>query len=657
MNGQPEARRDHELPKWQYHAPDPQQHRHLEGETVMSFPPLDGPHALDVGEYSRSNVTNVDMNEKGRAYFDLGLRSMLSYQHEIASKCFLASLEYSPHCALAHGLLALCHAPNYNFKGQPYYCSANHYEDIDKHDLLCLFPSQQVAERHSKLAMEKVEEIRKLHRSTISKRKGKKGKKGAKKSEVAVDNKDTPSKITDMEVQWLAAIRILTCCPGVNPDLSDETVGRPYAEAMRKVYQKHNDDPDITYCFVEALVVPNAWNLYEYPSGNPLSADVVETRDVLERALALHPQHAGLCHLYVHLMEMSAQPEKALSACAPLRDQIPHAGHLIHMPTHIDVLVGDYESCVKYNQAAVLADRHVMQCSPSTAGKESFYFGYIVHNYHMATYGAILGGMEGKAIEVAKELIGIVNEEMLTEFPDLAAYLESYSALDVHVMIRFGRWKQILEIELPKDQRLMLYRSASTRFARALAYAATGNIVEANKEADHFDNLRKDEEANFRILHNNTISDLFAVDAVMMRGEIAYREGKYDGAFALLRKAVDMQDNLNYDEPWGIMQPFRHALGGLLLEQGHAEEAAQVFRKDLVFHPKNPWALVGLIQCLKQIEGIHSCCSSKCSANDVTAEIANLEQELRRTKESEWADYDVVVACECCQHPDTKDKA
>jgi hypothetical protein len=145
------------------------------------------------------------------------------------------------------------------------------------------------------------------------------------------DSNYKPDMISDIETQWLVAIRVLTGCPGVDPGLSYETVGRPFADAMRKVYQNFPKDPDIAYCFAESLMVLNAWQLYEYPSGKPVSPDVVETRAVLETSLKLHTHHAGLCHMYVHLSEMSAHPELALVACAPLRDQFPAAGHLIHM--------------------------------------------------------------------------------------------------------------------------------------------------------------------------------------------------------------------------------------------------------------------------------------------------------------------------------------
>jgi tetratricopeptide (TPR) repeat protein len=268
----------------------------------------------------------------------------------------------------------------------------------------------------------------------------------------------------------------------------------------------------------------------------------------------------------------------------------------------------------------------------------------------MAVYGAILGGMEGIGMQVARELNELVNETMFREYPNLVAYLEAYSALDIHVMIRFGRWEELLLVEMPQDKALMLFRASSIYYGRALALAMTGNITEAKKEADRFDTLRKNHPAAAeRILHNNSIADLLAVDGAMMRGEIAYREGKHAEGLTVLRKAVDLQDNLNFDEPWGKMQPIRHALGGLLLEQGEVEESEAVFRIDLKLHPRNPWALVGLIRCLEWKQS-GRCCSSNLSRYD-TVEITQLRDQLRVQRQMEWADFDVVVACECCTHP------
>lgn len=316
------------------------------------------------------------------------------------------------------------------------------------------------------------------------------------------------------------------------------------------------------------------------------------------------------------------------------------------MSTHIDVLVGDYEQCVRDNCRAIVADMMCMKNSPDTAGTNSFYFGYIVHNYHFAVYGALLGAMEAKAMEIAQHLGEHLTEDLFSEYPDLTAYLESYAALEVHVLVRFGRWYEILDVRPPKNKHIMFSRAATIAFARSLAYANLGDTINAKKEADRFDSFRKDPIAKERILHNNFVKDLLDVDAPMLRGEIAYHEGRHEEGFKLLRRAVDLQDELNYDEPWGKMQPTRHALGGLLLERGHLAEATDVFHTDLKFHPKNPFACVGLIQSL---EGqLRSGLLQKDDHKRIVTEVRDLQETLKAQRNSEWADFDVRVSCACC---------
>mmetsp|Transcript_5397 Transcript_5397/g.11551 ORF Transcript_5397/g.11551 Transcript_5397/m.11551 type:complete len:716 (+) Transcript_5397:202-2349(+) len=663
--------------------------------TGSDGPPADeelGPLSMNLGSYSCKFVSNIpatsDNNDPSnpRTYFDLGLRHFFAYHHEEAYKCFLACIALAPDCAFAHGMVALCHGPNYNFKGEAYYESTNHAEEEanvlrevgengSEEDIAImrrLYPSQQVASRHALLAIQKVQELKRRHRGfNKNSRSVKLGRK--RRSCPAEENDDqvsaansamtpTSQPISDIETQILSAIRTLTMYPGIHPELAEKTVGRPYSDALRKVHQRFPQDAEVSYFFAESLMVLNAWNLYEYPTGRPLSRDIGEIQVVLEEALVLHPDHAGICHLYVHLCEMSSHPEKALPACRALRTCFPDAGHLIHMPTHIDVLVGDYESCVQYNFSAIIADEKIMKISPDTAGTESFYFGYIVHNFHMLVYGAILGGMEGIGMEMAHKLNGYLNEDLFIQNPDLTAYLESYAALDIHIMVRFGRWEEILNMPFPKYPLLMLFRSAALHFARGLALANLGHVQEATKEANLFDDLRLHSSAGMRILHNNTVANLLAVDAPMLRGEIAYFSGNYDEAFSLLRRAVALQDGLNYDEPWGKMQPIRHALGGLLCKQGHFIEAEQVFRVDLRFHPANPWSLVGLIACLNgrlKVCEKKSCCHKKFEpaaplvGEDRDAaifEVKKLESLLEKKKKAMWVDFDVSVPCLCCKN-------
>jgi tetratricopeptide (TPR) repeat protein len=598
---------------------------------------------LDLSNYSRPYVTNCD--DIARQYFDQGLRLLLSYQHEWAAKCFLKCIHLSPDCALASALLAFSHGPNYNFRGAAYYELSYPVEvQADKDDYLSHpFPSQLVADKYSRNAIEKVQQLKRL-----SAREGL--------------MYGRPQAVTEVEESLIHAFRILASNPGMDAAEAEEKKDKPFASFMRQIYHKHREDPEVAYVYISAMMTIHAWNLFEYPTGKPQSSDIPEILQALENSLKIFPNHVGLCHMYVHICEMSSFPERSLRACEVLRSTFKEAGHLVHMPSHIDVLIGDYESCVKVNILGIFADKKAIKLSPETAGTTSFYFGYMVHNYHMLVYGSILGGFEKIAMEYSMELNSYVNEKLLTDRPDLAVYLESYGAMDVHVLVRFGRWKEILQLKFPKNKELMLYRSSSLYFARALAYANLNNIQAAKQEAKYYEILRAHPDAKNRVLHNNTVYDLLEVDSAMINGEIAYFERKYESAFGYLRDAVDLQDALNYDEPWGKMQPIRHALGGLLFEQGHLEEAEKVFREDLKRHPRNPWALNGLISCLESDRHHDSanCCfslskeRSKLMKNVVVltrkkSENDSLRKQLSEQRKCQWADYTIARPCACCK--------
>mmetsp|Transcript_17553 Transcript_17553/g.33287 ORF Transcript_17553/g.33287 Transcript_17553/m.33287 type:complete len:658 (+) Transcript_17553:72-2045(+) len=645
---------------------------------------------LDLGHYQRRNVSNL---VRGYDAFQQGLRLLLAFQHELASLYFMECTKLDPECALAHAMISYCHCPNYNFKGAEYYAYsmpeidevANsmqqavvtsldserrqelvvataasssstssethhhqqhntdwHHHDqhknqlsIDKTDHAAevmhveeentKYPCQLIADRHSRMAVEIVQHLT--------------GKQNA---------------IKDVEAKLIAAIRILTCNPGIDPEIAEEMNDVPFAETMEDVHSLYPDDAEVAYIYVSSIMTLHAWKLYEYPTGRPLSEDVLLVKDLLETSLRKHPTHLGLCHLYCHLCEMSSHPEDALVVCDVLRTYSPDAGHLVHMPTHIDVQVGDYEACVKWNAAAIKADKKLMQVASKMNNPLSFYFGYIVHDYHMYIYGCILGGYEKIAMDMASEINNFVNEGLFIQSPFLAAYLESYSAMEIDVMVRFGRWQEILKIQFPRNRTLMLYRTATLHFARAIAYANLGALDLAEEEARFYEDIRVIPEAKRRILHNNSVYDLLEVDSEMAQGEIAYFGGNYNEAWIHLRKAVDLQDQLSYDEPWGKMQPIRHALGGLLLKNGHVDDAEKVFREDLKQHPKNPWALSGLIRCLeKQMDSI----STKGlnimdkSQGDKMTEIYNLKMMYQHQRQSQWADFEITHACECCCHP------
>ena len=287
--------------------------------------------------------------------------------------------------------------------------------------------------------------------------------------------------------------------------------------------------------------------------------------------------HPGLLHLHVHLMEMSPHPEAALITGDRLRELSPDMGHLTHMPTHIDIQCGHYRDAMHWNQKAIVGDRKFYD----RAGPMNFYSGYRVHNYHFAAYGAMFLGQYAPAIAAADELIETMPEEMLRiSSPPMADFFESYVSIRQHVFIRFGKWREIIAQELTADAELYCNTTAMIHYAKGVAHAALGEVPAAEAEQALFREATK-RVPKSRYLHNVRCVQLLAVAEEMLAGEIAYRRGEHDAAFAHLRAAAALEDGLPYDEPWGWMQSVRHALGALLLEQGRVAEAEIVYREDL----------------------------------------------------------------------------
>jgi tetratricopeptide (TPR) repeat protein len=311
--------------------------------------------------------------------------------------------------------------------------------------------------------------------------------------------------------------------------------------------------------------------------------------------------HPGLLHMYIHLMEMSPHPERALRQGDRLSTLVPDAGHLLHMATHIDVLCGDYMNVVSRNHSAIIADRKYL----AAAGAENFYSVYRCHSYHFKIYGAMFLAQPSAALEAAEELIETLPAETLRPMAD---WFEAFVPMKQHVLIRFGRWDDILAQPMPEDQELFAVTTAMMHYARTVGLANTRQIAAAEAERDLFYAAR-DRVPESRMLFNNTCRDILGVAEQMLLGELAYHKGDHEAAFAHLRRSVEIDDNLPYDEPWGWMQPTRHALGALLLEQGHFEEAEAVYRADLGLdstlsracqHPNNVWSLHGLHECLQR---------------------------------------------------------
>lgn len=508
---------------------------------------------FSVDVYSRKITTN---SAEAQLWFDRGLVWTYSYNHEQAIECFQKALAHDPDCAMAHWGVAYAVGPNYNFEWwmmDP---------DTKSSALATAYDSAQAA-----LAL--------------------------------IDKVTSPER---------ALIKAL---PARYPQRETIEEQRPwndnFAAAMKTAYEDHPNDIEIATVYVESILNQTPWKMWDIRKNTVAKgAGTVEAQCVLEKFVHT-PEgraHPGILHLYVHLMEMSPTPEKALMAGDCLRELVPDAGHLIHMPTHIDIQCGQYRDALYWNQRGIEADLKIAE----RQGRMNFYTAYRVHNYHFAIYGAMFLGQYEPAISAAEEMIREIPVDLLKlESPPMADFLESYISMKTHVQIRFGRWRDIISEPLPEDQKLYCHTTASLHYAKAVAHAALGEVSNSEAERAKF-MVARAKVPESRYLHNNRCTDLLDVAEQMLDGELEYRKGNYDVAFSHLRKAITLEDALAYDEPWGWIQPVRHAFGALTLEQGRVEDAELVYREDLglagelpraCIHPDNIWSLKGLDQCLR----------------------------------------------------------
>ena len=509
----------------------------------------------DLGPYQRLVSTK---SKDAQMWFGRGLMWCFGYNHDESVACFQKAVEADPDCAIAHWGIAYASGCNYN---KP-------WEAFDEEDAM-----RSVARAYdaTQNALAKIEHA------------------------------------SEAEAGLVKALTLRY--PTREPAKDMNTWNDDFADAMRKVYSRFPDDLDVATLFAEAIMNRTPWALWDLKSGEIAEgADTAEAIEVLERAMKQGGamEHPGILHLYIHLMEMSPHPERALKAADALRGLAPDAGHLQHMPTHIDVLCGHYERVVTSNQDAIVADRKFLE----REGPLNFYSLYRCHDYHFKIYGAMFLGRYRDAIETSDEMISTLPEELLMiDSPPMADWLEGFISMKQHVYIRFGKWQEIIDQPLPENPELFCVTTAMTHYAKAVAWAASGHVPPAQEEAILFEAAVK-RVPDSRYIFNNTCLDILDVAREMMLGEIEYRKENYDAAYAHLRKSVEMDDNLPYDEPWGWMQPTRHALAALLLEQGHVEESAAVYKADLGLdstlsracqHPDNVWSLHGYHDCLTRL--------------------------------------------------------
>lgn len=311
----------------------------------------------------------------------------------------------------------------------------------------------------------------------------------------------------------------------------------------------------------------------------------------------------------------------------------------MHRTTHLDLLCGDYARAVEWNTKALAADNKYIE----HAGTDNFYSLYRSHNYHFLIYAAMFSGQYKMAIETFDRMEMTIPEKFLrVEVPPMADWLESAITFRYHILVRFGRWQEIIDRPLPKDQELYSATTAIAHYAKGVAHAALGQVDRAEAEREEF-KVACDRMPASRMLFNCSCKDLNAIAAAMLDGEIDYRKGSFESAFKHLRRAIELDDALPYGEPWGWMQPTRHAYGALLLEQGHVEDALEVYGADLGFdktlpralqHPNNLWALHGYHECLVKLGR--------------TEEAERINKELQ--EKQKVADVPIKSSCFCRLH-------
>lgn len=507
-----------------------------------------------LGDFQRKITTT---SEEAQKYFDQGMRYLWAFNHDESTRSFAKAAELDPQCAMCYWGVALTVGPNYNL---PF-----------------------MAETRAKVAWETLQ----------------------------LAQKNAPP-TTPVEQALIGALAKRYQGPQPLDPSNQGPVLTAYADAMQAVAENFPDDLDVQTMYAESLMNLNAWKLWTL-DGKPApgTQEIVAT---LESVLKRNPQHPGANHYYIHTIEASPNPGKAVAAAERLDGMMPAAGHLQHMPAHIMQRVGRYAEASAANRKGAEADKaYLTQTQPL-----DYYGLYVAHNYQFLAYSAAMEGRKAETLEAARKARDAAPPEMLAMMPGMDWYVsELYSA-----MILFGQWDAILAEPAP-DPRLKAL-TGGYLYARGVALAAKGRASEARTAfeqlQEHAQNTPADYGAGL-----NLAKDVFAVAALVLEASIVQAEGNPEWAIGALREAVKKEDQLAYDEPADWFIPVRHQLGLALLQAGKAKEAEAVFREDLTRHPNNGWALYGLTVSLK--------------AQKKTAAAAKIEKQFQEA----WKNADVKL--------------
>jgi tetratricopeptide (TPR) repeat protein len=469
-------------------------------------------------------------NPDAQEFFDQGLRLIYAFNHDEAERSFQRAAELDPKLAMAYWGIAEAVGPNYNDPASgPRFVKA--HEAIQK----------------------------------------------------AVDLSANASPAEQAYIQAMAK----RFPAGPNADL--RKAAEDYHDAMREVVKKFPDDLDAATLFAESGMNLHPWGLW-HPDGTP-EAGTEEIAATLESVLKRDPNHVGAIHYYVHTVEASPSPERALAGANRLAALMPAAGHIVHMPAHIYIRTGDYDAAVKTNEKAAAADEAYIKAS----GAQGIYpMMYYSHNLHFIAMCSAMDGNYAEAIQNANMLATHVGPAVKMMPP-----LEGFMTIPMAVDIRFHKWDEILKMPQPDPD--MKTATAFWHFGRGMALAGKGKGNEAEAEYKIVSEAEKNtpEDVIFAMPINNKAKDIMKIAEDVLGAKIAMAKKDNAGAIAMLREAVAIQDTLKYGEPPDWFFPVRESLGAALLMNGDAPGAERVFRADLDRNPRNPRSLFGLQQALK----------------------------------------------------------
>jgi tetratricopeptide (TPR) repeat protein len=479
------------------------------------------PSGFDLGRHHRTVSTKVAAAQKA---FDEGLIWTFAFNHGEAERAYREAARLDPGLAMAWWGVALVNGPHIN---NPY-----------------------VDETQAKTAWEALGEAR--------------------------QRLENASPVERALIEALAARYAM-------PQPEDRRpLDEAYAAAMAEVFRRFPGDADVATLYAEALMDVRPWDQWTR-DGQP-QPGTAEVLEALAAARRLEPDHPGALHLTIHALEASPQPELAREAADRLRELVPDAGHLVHMPAHIDVRLGRWADAAVANEKAMAADARYRE----RRVEPGFWALYMVHNAHFLAYAAMMEGRRELALARMRDVVTMFPPEFVREN---ALFLDAFMTSHMEAQKRFGRWEELLAAELPVPG--LPVSGAYRHFARGVAFAALGKVAEAEAEAAAFRTALAavPDEAFWG---TNPAAAVLAVAVPYLDGEIALRKGDLPTAVAQLTSAVELEDALKYDEPPAWMVPSRHALGAVLLAADRAAEAELVYRADLVRYPENGWSLRGL---------------------------------------------------------------